>query len=220
MPSTTISRYGKTTDLCLIFAVCSYDAQSLLLSHPHHSTCDTQICAGKARILKTKFPSLKKLVEHELGIAIQSGEHSSVSQVIVALDHCHSLSHYNLQVTDARATMALYRLHRKAWDKTFRNLPAPGQKSKGKKRKREESEDASALGEHVLKSKKSEAESFPGGGRRGISTGLSTVVKHHGGSAKVTFGTKGGGGGTKGSWWSTLGGVAVGKGDPKATLSL
>ena len=59
--------------------------QSLLLSHPRHSTCDTQICAGKARILKTKFPSLKKLVEHEFGVAIQRGEHSSVSCSIMSL---------------------------------------------------------------------------------------------------------------------------------------
>ena len=80
MPCIMTSRYGN---LCFTFAVFSYDVQALLLSHPHHSTCDTQICAGKARILKTKFPSLKKLVEHEFGITIQSGEHSSVRQFLV-----------------------------------------------------------------------------------------------------------------------------------------
>lgn len=53
-------------------------SKALLLSHPRSATRDTQALAGKARLLKTKFPALRKLVQHDLGLEIQRGEHSSV----------------------------------------------------------------------------------------------------------------------------------------------
>jgi len=92
------------------------DLQALLLSHPHNMIRDSQILTGKYGTLSTQLPAdtvgaltapikrnkraaLKKLVNQELDIDIQSGEHSSV--------------------LDARAAMALYRLHRKIWDKGY-----------------------------------------------------------------------------------------------------
>jgi RNA exonuclease 4 len=89
-------------------------------------------------------------------------------------------------VTDARATMAVYRLHRKEWDKGFRQSENEGGK-KGSKRKREGKGDEEGDGE------------FPGGGRRGVSSGLGTVV-----TSRVSLGS-GGGGGEKTKWWKELG---------------
>ena len=54
------------------------DFKVLFLSHPRSLTRDTQLCAGKARLLKTKLPALRKLAQQELGVTIQAGEHSSV----------------------------------------------------------------------------------------------------------------------------------------------
>lgn len=52
--------------------------KALLLSHPHFLTRDTQVLASKHKVVNTRFPSLRILVEKELGVAIQDGEHSSV----------------------------------------------------------------------------------------------------------------------------------------------
>ncbi|KAI9456484.1 ribonuclease H-like domain-containing protein [Boletus coccyginus] len=61
------------------------DLKALLLSHPSPQIRDTQ--------------------SQELGIVIQGGEHSSV--------------------TDARATMALFRLYKKQWESGFRSFHTP-----------------------------------------------------------------------------------------------
>lgn len=59
-------------------------------------------------------------------------------------------------------------------------------------------------------------ESFPGGGRRGVSSGLSTVVKHGGDRSKNAkngaAGPNTSGGRGKGDWWTTLGGVGASAG--------
>ncbi|KAJ7149065.1 MipD protein [Mycena crocata] len=73
------------------------DLKVLLLSHPRPQTRDTQYYAGKFKIAKSKYVALRTLVKQELDATIQGGEHSSV--------------------TDARATMAVYRLHRREWEK-------------------------------------------------------------------------------------------------------
>ena len=68
--------------------------------------------------------------------------------------------------------MALYRLHKEEWEPTFAHLKA-GPRKKG--------------------------ESFPGGGRRGVSSGLGMVVVGEGKKGK-----KGGGGDVEqegGNWW-------------------
>lgn len=119
------------------------------------------------------------------------------------------------QVTDARATMALYRLHKKEWDKNF--LHGLGQTFKGKKRKQDSiSSDASYQGTANKKLKVEEI--FPGGGRRGVSSGLSTVVKQRSSSAKSSIAANGAEGG-EGDWWSTLGGIASRTGS-KGTLKM
>ncbi|EJD08249.1 ribonuclease H-like protein [Fomitiporia mediterranea MF3/22] len=198
-------------DRILVGHAINNDLKALLLSHPRPLIRDTQLYAGKARLLKSKYPALRKLTQQELGVTIQAGEHSSV--------------------TDARATMALYRLHRKEWDKNFRPVAnITSSKSLGKRKVHAEDDDdddeqADANTESSptssSKSKKSrknaKPETFPGGGRRGISSGLSTVVKVTGGVnikkqkrkgeifARVkTSESKG----TKDNWWTTLDGVA------------
>ncbi|KAJ7596279.1 ribonuclease H-like domain-containing protein [Mycena floridula] len=134
------------------------DLKALLLSHPRPQTRDTQSCAGKFKVTKSRRPALRDLVKQELDLVIQGGEHSSV--------------------TDARATMAVYRIHRKEWDRGTRPLPAAFSATddtkddattpvkKKKKRKREEDDE--------------ETSSFPGGGRKGVSSGLSTVIRRNG----------------------------------------
>ena len=78
--------------------------------------------------------------------------------------------------------MALYRLHRKEWDKSFqKQAEKTSSKKNRKKRKLEESIDGqkSEVVDHTESKKKTRIheESFPGGGRKGVSSGLSTVVK-------------------------------------------
>ncbi|KAF8550369.1 ribonuclease H-like protein [Imleria badia] len=65
---------------------------------------DTQSLAYKHRVVKSRRPALRVLVRQELGIVIQGGEHSSV--------------------TDARATMALFRLYKRQWESGFRSFHA------------------------------------------------------------------------------------------------
>ncbi|KAK0498000.1 ribonuclease H-like domain-containing protein [Armillaria luteobubalina] len=140
------------------------DLKVLLLSHPRNQIRDTQHYAGKFKVVKSRFVALRNLVKQELDITIQDGEHSSL--------------------TDARATMAVYRLHRKEWEKgTVQKKP------EGKKRKSQD-EDR-----------------FPGGGRKGVSSGLVTVVRRNDGSSTVPQKTQ---------WWKELGTGTGSKGKMKA----
>ncbi|KDQ56320.1 hypothetical protein JAAARDRAFT_132817 [Jaapia argillacea MUCL 33604] len=171
------------------------DLKALLLTHPGTHTRDTQGYAGKHKVTSSRRPALRHLIQQEFGLAIQSGEHSSV--------------------TDARATMAVYRLHRKHWEKGNRPIasePATPSAKSGKnknKRKRVERED----GDGVSADEDPLLKVFPGGGRKGISSGLSVVVKRAGvKESKVAHGGRGdrrsvGVGGTKtqSEWWKDLG---------------
>ncbi|KAI1797005.1 ribonuclease H-like protein [Ganoderma leucocontextum] len=204
-------------DAILVGHAVHNDLKALLLSHPRPQTRDTQILAYKHKVSRGRRPALRHLTKQELGLTIQGGEHSSV--------------------TDARATMALFRLHRKTWEKNVRPPSLPHSKAHGTatpppnvphKRPRtaslsepadyadddredqggEASADASpATVREGKKGKARAAESFPGGGRRGVSSGLSTVVKRGGISAsskaKVKTKTK-----EKEKWWKDLGGGA------------
>ncbi|CAK5281625.1 unnamed protein product, partial [Mycena citricolor] len=78
-------------DRILVGHALQNDTKALLLSHPRPYTRDTQHLAGKHKVAKSKYVALRNLVKQELGIGIQEGEHSSV--------------------TDARATMAVFRIH-------------------------------------------------------------------------------------------------------------
>ncbi len=82
--------------------------------------------------------------------------------------------------------MALYRLHKVEWEKQLR--PATEAfKIKTSKRKRdtktdndgEEGEDGET-GQAEKEGRKRSKEEFPGGGRKGVSTGLGKIVKRNG----------------------------------------
>ncbi|KAJ6626696.1 ribonuclease H-like domain-containing protein [Mycena sp. CBHHK59/15] len=160
------------------------DLKVLFLSHPRPQTRDTQHYAGKFKVAKSKYVALRNLVKQELNVSIQGGEHSSV--------------------TDARATMAVYRLHRKEWEKGAAPLKRP-LATDGKKRSMDtvegegsddETDDAA---EEPVKGKK--VSGFPGGGRKGVSSGLSTVWPRPGVAATS---------GVKSQWWKELGGSGGG----------
>ncbi|GAA5924894.1 hypothetical protein JCM3775_006311 [Rhodotorula graminis] len=92
-------------DRILIGHALSNDTQVLLLSHPWHMTRDTSKYAPLQGLAKTKRPGLKNLAKLALGVDIQAGEHSSV--------------------TDARATMALYRTQKSAWEDSLLTHKTP-----------------------------------------------------------------------------------------------
>lgn len=54
------------------------DASALLLTHPRKKTRDTQLYAPFRSGGRNSRPALRKLVQKELGLTIQEGEHSSV----------------------------------------------------------------------------------------------------------------------------------------------
>ena len=138
--------------------------QALLLDHPGPLTRDTQKYKTLRERAKTKHPGLRKLCEIELGLGIQKAAHSSV--------------------TDARATMALYRLHKTEWEQSVRHATeawrkkhAPDGGGQKEKRKPDDPEDdAEEVSGESSATKKTKAE-FPGGGRKGISSGLGTIVR-------------------------------------------
>lgn len=78
--------------------------------------------------------------------------------------------------------MAVYRIHRKEWDKGF---PRPSSVATTESRKRSiaqmdtEGQDGEDDADNAIavSSKNSRTAKFPGGGRKGISSGLSVVVK-------------------------------------------
>ena len=92
--------------------------------------------------------------------------------------------------------MAVYRIHRKEWEKSIQSSP---KHVHPKKRKRVSAED-----DNVEDVKKSQGPAFPGGGRKGVSSGLSTIVKR-GGSGSQSNGGSGPGGKSK-KWSKELGG--------------
>ncbi|OCF45279.1 RNA exonuclease 4 [Kwoniella heveanensis CBS 569] len=174
------------------------DLKVLLLSHPRPLIRDTQKCKMLREKAKNKHPGLKKLSEIELGVQIQKASHSSV--------------------TDARATMALYRIHKVEWErqlhhateayraqtqKTHAIASGAGSASTGGKRKRgdddddanadsadegaadmaDEGESVTTTGGNGAKGKKKTErviKSFPGGGRKGISSGLGLIIRRNG----------------------------------------
>ncbi|KAF9496322.1 hypothetical protein BDN71DRAFT_1482216 [Pleurotus eryngii] len=155
------------------------DLKALLLSHPRSQTLDTQYYAWKFQATKSKYIALRNLVQQELGLTIQGGEHSSV--------------------TDARATMAIFRLYKREWEKNLR----PVTTSSKKKRKRDDDDDnaydeETIHGETVSTKGSPSKVLFPGGGRKGMSSGLSTVVRRQGKHTGAAT--------TKKGWWKDLGG--------------
>ena len=84
-------------DRVLIGHAVHHDLKALLLKHPSSMTRDTSLFPPFRAYSKGKTPSLKKLSQQILGKEIQKNEHSSVE--------------------DARATVVLYRLYKKEFEK-------------------------------------------------------------------------------------------------------
>ncbi|KAF8813202.1 ribonuclease H-like protein [Phlegmacium glaucopus] len=156
------------------------DLKALLLSHPTRQTRDTQSYAYKFALSKSHHISLKNLAKQELGIGIQTGEHSSV--------------------VDARVTMAIYRLHKKDWEgasRTFSQIleadiaklkysqltgiddlrPLDGDSSIFEKYLGKAGVEPPPTSKLHKKKGAKKNKAFPGGGRKGVSSGLSTVVR-------------------------------------------
>jgi RNA exonuclease 4 len=98
-------------------------------------------------------------------------------------------------VIDARATMAIYRLHRGQWEKGYAAVPTRVRKVKAKAQPKASRQQTSVGAEGVR------TESSPPSKMKskGVSSGLSTIVHRR---AK----DKGGMGGAKVKWWTELGG--------------
>ncbi|KAG2129871.1 MipD protein [Suillus bovinus] len=166
-----------TKDRIIVGHAVHNDLKVLLLSHPGPCIRDTQRLAAKHNVTSSKRPALRNLVKQELDVVIQGGEHSSV--------------------TDARATMAVFRLHRKEWEKGFKPLPAPGTGASNKRKRVENIELATPT---------------PlGRGRKGVSSGLSTIVKRIPQTKSKTAVKT-----ASNNWWTTLGASDIaGKGSMK-----
>ena len=124
--------------------------------------------------------------------------------------------------------MALFRLHRKTWEKGTRPVPSASVPKKrphsasvsesanespsgSEEDEADEEEDGrdgvASSSSHTKKKGKAKAqESFLGGGRRGVSSGLSTVVKRVGvgASGKAKTKTK-----NKEKWWKDFSGSGL-----------
>jgi len=87
-------------DRILVGHALQNDLKVLMLSHSRKQIRDTAKYKPFRELLKTKQPALRKLAASVLNETIQSGEHSSV--------------------VDARATMSLYQLHKKDWERSLR----------------------------------------------------------------------------------------------------
>ena len=141
---------------------------------------------------KTKRPGLRKLVEMELGLGIQKGAHSSVSRPAPHIPSTPyaAMSDPTMQITDARATMALYRIHKVEWEKQLRPTTEAWRAKTGKdKRKRDDvtvDGDEGQTATKKGKKEKVEREEFPGGGRKGISSGIGLVYRRNGKVVKMT----------------------------------
>ena len=86
-------------DKILVGHALQNDLKCLMLGHSRRQIRDTSKYKPFHKLLQTKRPALKKLVAKILHEEIQSGEHSSV--------------------IDARATMKIFKLHRKEWEKSI-----------------------------------------------------------------------------------------------------
>ncbi|WVQ85579.1 hypothetical protein IAT38_007745 [Cryptococcus sp. DSM 104549] len=198
------------------------DLKPLMLTHPGPLVRDTQKFKLIRENAKTKMPGLKKLAETELGIQIQKSAHSSV--------------------VDARATMAIYRLYKKEWEQSVRhateayrahstkNAASATASSSGKHKRAAEDDGEAGSGDEASTSteaaeagrkKQKQKQQFPGGGRKGISSGLGVIVRRNGvrvdetGRGDGSTGRRGrqgqevaaggiGGGGGGGDWWAQL----------------
>jgi RNA exonuclease 4 len=188
-----------------------------MLSHPRAQIRDTQHLAHKHGQSRTVRPALRNLVRDMLGATIQQGEHSSVCISSCSLCQIHLLN-TGFQVTDARATMAIYRLHRKQWESGYAVVPirvqrkvrAKAEPDDGDPPTGEVSRRTRSNGEPPTISHHSKTRARTMTQRKGSSSGISTVVRRR--SA-----TKRGVDGSKEKWWTVL--RDTGKG-PKGSIQV
>jgi RNA exonuclease 4 len=188
-----------------------------MLSHPRAQIRDTQHLAHKHGQSRTVRPALRNLVRDMLGATIQQGEHSSVCISSCSLRQIHLLNP-GFQVTDARATMAIYRLHRKQWESGYAVVPIRVQRKVRAKAEPDDGEPpigevsrrARSNGEPPTISHHSETRIRTTTQRKGSSSGISTVVRRQ--SA-----TKRGVDGTKEKWWAVLRDIGEG---PKGRVTM
>jgi hypothetical protein len=103
-------------------------------------------------------------------------------------------------VTDARATMAIYRLNRGQWEKGYATVPVRVQRKAAQPKDSRQRKSARAEG---AATKRTDASSSAKTRSKGVSSGLSTIVHRQ---TKA----KGGTGGTKVKWWNKLSGTGDG----------
>lgn len=99
--------------------------------------------------------------------------------------------------------MAIFRLHRKLWEKDLprshfltasrQKRPAPEEDEDSEE---EEEGSSTEAANHPKKPRATPKKEFPGGGRRGVSSGLSTVIKRKDAPGKSS----------KSAWWKDLNG--------------
>ena len=101
--------------------------------------------------------------------------------------------------------MAVYRLHKQEWEKNNRVFVTH---SKLSAHKTTESPEPSELSNSSKRRKQDKApQSFPGGGRKGVSSGLSTVTRRVGVKGKEDSKAESR---TKQAWWERLPGSLPG----------
>lgn len=120
--------------------------------------------------------------------------------------------------------MAVFRLHRKQWERAYSTMPIRVNNSrsnevKGKSRAHTSMNrpEGGTYGEGAntttqnrqvkFAAKRKVVHSVGNGGRKGVSSGLSTIITKR---SKGGGGGGGGGGGDKSQWWKELGGGAKG----------
>lgn len=188
-----------------------------MLSHPRAQIRDTQHLAHKHGQSRTVRPALRNLVRDMLGATIQQGEHSSVCLSPFFPRQIHHLNS-GFQVTDARATMAIYRLHRKQWESGYavvpirvqRKIRAIAEPDDGDPPIGEVSRRTRSNREPPTSSRRSETRPRITTQHKGSSSGMSTVVRRQ--SA-----TKRGVDGMKEKWWTVL--MDTGEG-PKGSIQV
>jgi RNA exonuclease 4 len=94
--------------------------------------------------------------------------------------------------------MAVFRLHRKEWDKGNRPSENEGRKKRPKRKQSDHSEYRAGEENGT-----EDARKFRGGGKKGVSSGFSTVVKIGRSSGDNDGSGRGAGGESK--WWKELG---------------
>jgi RNA exonuclease 4 len=176
--------------------------QVLMLPHPRSQRRDTQVLAHRHGQSRSARPALRNLVHDMLGAKIQQGEHSSVRSNASPVSE--ALTESGSQVTDARATMAIYRFNRGEWEKGYAAVPVRVQRNAKAKAQLKASRERKSIGPEGVATRRTEASPPPSKTQsKGVSSGMSTIVRRQ-------MKDKGGTDDTKVKWWSELAGTGDG----------